>query len=63
MKTDGTESSVLDLYGWIKEGGVCVCVCDMLTVVSGCWGWIIKTDSHTARRGQCDGRNPPSLSI
>lgn len=28
MKTDGTESSVLDLYGWIKEGDrVCVCLC------------------------------------
>ncbi len=24
METDGTELSVLDLYGWIK---VCVCVC------------------------------------
>lgn len=42
---------------------MCVSVCDMLTVVSDRWGWIIKTGSHTARRGQCDGQNPPSLSL
>lgn len=39
---------------------VCVCV---LTVVSDRWGRIIKTDSHSARRGQRDGQNPPSLSL
>lgn len=38
-------------------------VCVMLTVVSDCRGRIIKTDRHTARRGQCDGQNPPSLSV
>lgn len=58
MEADGTKSSVLDLYGWIKEEE-CVCVweSDMLTVwVSGeghkDWqrsAWRAKTLHHSRR--------------
>lgn len=38
MKTDGTELSGLDLYGWIKEEEsvcLCVCVCSQLCLTAG----------------------------
>lgn len=46
----------------LKRRSVCLCVwCSQLCLTAGVR--IIKTDRHTARRGQCDGQNPPSLSV